>query len=172
MTSVIHFRKQLTGPPVAAVAPEFQVRQLSVPDDVPAWLALRERAMADQNPSIRSWSQADFQSEMVDKPWWRSDRSWVAMAGDTSDGLPTIIGSVTLAMREGTASTVPVVHWLLVDPAWRRRGVGRLLMSHLERAAWETGWREVQLETHAGWSAAVAFYHSIGYAPLRERSPR
>ena len=48
----------------------------------------------------------------------------------------------------------------------------RLLMSHLERAAWDAGWREVQLETHAGWSAAVAFYQSIGYAPVRDRSPR
>jgi hypothetical protein len=41
----------------------------------------------------------------------------------------------------------------------------------LERAAWDAGWREVQLETHAGWSEAVAFYHSIGYAPVRDRSP-
>jgi GNAT superfamily N-acetyltransferase len=83
-----------------------------------------------------------------------------------------LVGSVMMAIREGRAGSVPVVHWLLVEPAWRRRGIGRLLLSHLERAAWDDGWREVQLETHAGWSAAVAFYHSMGYAPLREPSPR
>ena len=32
--------------------------------------------------------------------------------------------------------------------------------------------RRVELETHAGWSDALAFYHSTGYAPVRERSPR
>ena len=58
-----------------------------------------------------------------------------------------------------------MVHWLLVDPRWRRRGIGRLLMSHLELAAWDDGWREMQLETHAGWAAAVAFYQSMGYEP-------
>ena len=47
-----------------------------------------------------------------------------------------------------------------------------MLMSHLETAAWHAGHREIQLETHANWNAAVKFYQSIGYAPLRERSPR
>jgi GNAT superfamily N-acetyltransferase len=75
-------------------------------------------------------------------------------------------------MREGAVCTIPVVHWLLVDPAWRRRGVGRLLMLHLELAAWHDGYREIELETHAGWGAAVAFYQSMGYAPVRDRSPR
>ena len=60
------------------------------------------------------------------------------------------LGGVTLAIREGRAGTVPVVHWLVVHPAWRRRGIGRLLMSHLERAAWDDGWREVEVEAPAG----------------------
>jgi len=95
---------------------------------------------------------------------------WLAV--DERIGIAAVVGAVTLAIREGAARSVPVVHWLLVDPAWRRRGIGRLLMSHLERAAWDAGWREIELETHAGWIEAVAFYQSIGYAPVRERSPR
>jgi GNAT superfamily N-acetyltransferase len=171
VTSVLHFRKQLTAPPVAADAPGFHVRQLSVPDHVPAWLALRERAMANQMPAVRHWSAADFDREMAAKPWWRSDRSWVAIHGAASDEASAMVGAVTLALRESAATSVPVVHWLLVDPAYRRRGIARSLVSQLERTAWDAGWREVQLETHAGWSAAVAFYQSIGYAP-RDRSPR
>jgi GNAT superfamily N-acetyltransferase len=108
---------------------------------------------------------------MVDKPWWRAERSWVAVA-DTPSATQSVVGAVTLALREGAAQEMPVVHWLLVDPEWRRRGVGRLLLSYLEIAAWDDGWREVQLETHSGWVDAVAFYQSIGYAPVRERSPR
>ena len=171
MTSILHFRKQLTAPPVAVDAPGFHVRQLSAPDDVPAWLALRERAMANQTPAVRRWSAADFDREMASKPWWRSDRSWVAINRAAWDEASAIVGAVTLALRESATTSIPVVHWLLVDPAFRRRGIARSLMSHLECAAWDAGWREVQLETHVGWSTAIAFYHSTGYAP-RDRSPR
>ena len=108
--------------------------------------------MADQIPRVRPWSESDFFSEMQSKPWWRQP-------GGCGRHLlwkqPRPIGAVTLAMREGSARTIPVVHWLLVDPAWRRRGVGRLLDAHLEQAAWNDGWREIELETHAGWTAAV-----------------
>lgn len=162
--SVLHFRKELAGPPVAQKAVGIAVRNISLPDDIPAWLALRDRAMVDQHPAVRRWTTADFQTEMVDKSWWRGDISWVALVDDRSHKPQEIVGAVTLALREGASSTVPVVHWLLVDPAWRRHGIGRLLMSHLEQSAWDAGWREVQLETHAGWAAAVAFYHSIRYA--------
>jgi GNAT superfamily N-acetyltransferase len=168
MPAVLHFRRQLYRPPDAVDVPGFSVRNISIPDDVSAWLALRDRAMVDKIPRVRPWSDSDFFSEMQSKPWWRPKRMWLAFAREAA--FP--IGAVTLALREGAVSTIPVVHWLLVDPAWRRRGVGRLLISHLELAAWSDGWRQIELETHAGWSAAVAFYQSIGYAPVRDRSPR
>ena len=165
---VLQFRRHQFRPPDAGEVPGICVRNFMVPDDVAAWVALRERAMADQIPRVRQWSESDFFSEMQSKPWWRCERTWLAIGSEATSP----IGAVTLALREGAASTIPVVHWLLVDPAWRRRGIGRLLISQLELAAWNYGWREIELETHAGWNAAVAFYQSIGYAPVRERSPR
>ncbi len=156
-------------PPDVAEMPGIRVRSFGEAEDISAWLSLRERAMADQTPRIRAWSEADFQSEMLGKSWWRADRCWVSAETKKDGG---VVGAVVLAIREGNAKAVPVVHWLLVDPAWQRRGVGRLLMSHLELAAWNDGWREIELETHTGWAAAVAFYQSIGYAPVRDRSPR
>jgi GNAT superfamily N-acetyltransferase len=169
MNSVLHFRKQLNEPPVITTVAGIVVRSPRIPDDVADWLALRERAMAGETPVARPWTAADFRAELISKAWWREDRTWLAECEDSQNSL---VGSVMMALREGRAGSVPVVHWLLVEPAWRRRGIGRLLMSLLEREAWEDGWREVQLETHSGWSAAVAFYHSIGYEPLREPSPR
>jgi GNAT superfamily N-acetyltransferase len=179
MCSVLHFRRQVLRPPDVGDVAGFSVRNIMLPGDVAAWLELRDRAMAEQIPRVRSWSKSDFQTEMLSKSWWSATRSWVAvdpvtrrsqtMGANNGEG---VVGAVTLALREGVDSTIPVVHWLLVDPAWRRRGVGRLLMTHLELAAWNDGWREIELETHAGWASAVAFYQSIGYAPVRDRSPR
>jgi GNAT superfamily N-acetyltransferase len=168
MSPVLHFRKHLSGPPDAVEVAGICVRNFGEAGDVAAWISLRERAMADQRPRVRTWSEDVFFSEMQSKPWWRDDRTWLAF----EDGTESLIGAVTLALREGAATIVPVLHWLLVDPAWRRRRIGRLLMSHLERAAWNDRWREIELETHSGWQAAVAFYQSIGYAPVRDRSPR
>jgi GNAT superfamily N-acetyltransferase len=168
MSPVLHFRKHLSGPPDAAEVSGFCVRNFGEAGDVGAWIALRDRTMADQSPRVRTWSEDVFFSEMQSKSWWRNDRTWLAF----TDATRSLVGAVTLALREGAAVTIPVVHWLLVDPAWQRRGIGRLLISHLERTAWNDGWREIELETHVGWEAAVAFYQSIGYSPVRERSPR
>jgi GNAT superfamily N-acetyltransferase len=191
--SILHFRKQFAAPPVAVEVPGIRVRTFAEPGDTEPWLDLRFRATTDLLPIVRSWTVDDFRREMLNKPWWCADRTWLAVTGDLRGAgvrSPTedsgersspaislsddhsIVGAVTLALRDGAASTVPVIHWLIVDPAWRRRGIARSLMSHLETAAWNAGHGEVQLETHANWLSAVAFYQSIGYAPLRERSPR
>jgi GNAT superfamily N-acetyltransferase len=170
MASVLHLRKELLNPPVERVAAGVRVRSIVVPDDVEGWIEVRKRATAGLRPPVREWTRTDFAAQMLDKPWWRDDRTWLAI--DPAIGEAGIIGAVTLALRTGAAANVPIVHWLLVDPAWRRHGVGRMLMSRLECAAWKAGWPEIELETHAGWSDAVAFYQSMGYAPVRERSPR
>ena len=63
---VLHFRKQLTAPPVAADAAGISAcASIAVPDDVPAWLALRDRAMADQTPAVRPWTEADFHRKCI-----------------------------------------------------------------------------------------------------------
>jgi len=165
MNPIVHLRKQLHRLPVVIDVVGIDVRQMVLPDDVEAWLALRRRAIAGLDPAPRPWLHADYQAEMFDKPWWNAKHNWLATADDDPQ---TVVGSATLAARKETA----VVHWLLVDPTWRRRGIGRLLMSHLEHAAWDAGWREVALETHSGWTAAVAFYQSIGYALPRDPASR
>jgi hypothetical protein len=42
-------------------------------------------------------------------------------------------------------------------------------MSVLEARAWELGYREVCLETHAGWEAAVRLYRAMGYREAAKR---
>ena len=65
----------------------------------------------------------------------------------------------------------PVVHWLAVLPGWRRRGIGRLLLSRLHQDCWDAGYRQVWLETHAAWQAAVRLYRELGYREGRRLTP-
>ncbi|HEX2476984.1 MAG TPA: GNAT family N-acetyltransferase [Lacipirellulaceae bacterium] len=171
METILHLRKELIDPPVerARAGAGVSIRAFIVPDDVEGWLTLRSRATAGLSPQVREWSRNDFAAQMLAKPWWRNEWTWLAMGPQPGE---SPIGAVTLGLRMGAKSTVPIVHWLLVDSTWRRRGVGRMLMSRLESAAWVAGYRQVELETHANWKDAVAFYQSMGYAPVRERSPR
>ncbi len=83
----------------------------------------------------------------------------IAANGDSKE----LIGSVTLAMRGDVVNAKPVVHWLVVAPPHRRQGIGTLLMSHLEAAAWDAGHRGLWLETHAAWESAAHFYKALGY---------
>lgn len=166
---ILHLGKTLVRRPAIVDIAGVEVRPMAVPHDVPAWLALRRRAVAGLTPQPRPWSHEDFCTEMVEKPWWPTAWNWLAVAPASPASAHTaspdagVIGAVTLALRTGADRRWPVVHWLLVDPAWRRRGVARGLISHLEQAAWDAGHRQVRLETHAGWTAAVACYRSLGY---------
>ncbi len=97
--------------------------------------------------------------------WWNPARCWFAEpAGAYAQPQP--IGMVTRALRGKGPAAVAVAHWLAVSPEWRRRGVAGLLMSALETACWDDGFREVRLETLSSWTSAVAFYKSRGYTAL------
>src|SRR5690606_28177519 len=52
---------------------------------------------------------------------------------------------------------------LIVDPACRGKGYGRLLMDYLEQKAREYGCKLVLLKSYKANAAATAFYQSLGY---------
>lgn len=153
--NVLQLSHRLMAPPACTVAEGITIRTFT-PPDTPGWLALRMRAFAAETPPVRLWLEADFIREMTSKPWWRNEHTWLALPTDKPNEL---IGAVTLACRK----QMPIVHWLMVDPEWRRRGIGRLLIHQLELAVWESGDREIRLETHKNWQNAVELYTKLGY---------
>jgi GNAT superfamily N-acetyltransferase len=160
--ALVHQRKRLLGErPGSISAPALRLRHYRDDEDIGTWLELRQRAFARQPLGVRQWDEQDFRREFLEKPWWRPD--WMWFAESHSDDKPQCVGTVTMALRQSSASTIPVVHWLSVAPQWRCRGVGRLLMNALEQAAWDAGFREVALETHAAWREAQGFYDALGY---------
>ncbi len=157
--SVLQLKKRLARRPIFQTPPGLDVRPYQSLADADAWLALREQAFEGENPSVRAWSQAEFRAEFLERPGWSPGRMWLAEA------LPhgPLLGAVSLCLRSAAAHTSPAVHWLMVAPAARRRGVGRLLLSSLEQACWDLGYRTLRLETHRGWETAVQFYRSQGF---------
>lgn len=173
MATVLQLTKALVTRPEPIRLPTIGLRTYHGPENMRAWLELRSRAFARQKLGVRAWSEADFAAEFLAKSWWRPDWMWFAER-QTADGLPQVVGSVTLAIRghepatDDRSSSAPpkgrgVVHWLMVSPRERRGGIGRLLMATLEAAAWDAGFRQVSLETHAAWSEAAQFYAALGY---------
>jgi GNAT superfamily N-acetyltransferase len=67
--------------------------------------------------------------------------------------------------RLDPAQDAAKVRAMYTDPAFARRGVGRLILSLCENAAREAGFRQVELMATA---AGVPLYLASGYAPLDE----
>jgi GNAT superfamily N-acetyltransferase len=164
---IIQLTRKLSVRPNALPIDGVRLRHYQGRRDVETWLELRRRAFARQKVGVGDWDAVDFAREFLKKPWWRPEAMWFAEARV----LPLEyrpVGTVTLARRGESPNDKPVVHWLAVLGGYRRRGIGRLLMATLEAAVWDAGSRQVWLETHSGWTAALRLYESLGYEPAGE----
>lgn len=52
---------------------------------------------------------------------------------------------------------------IATDPQWQKKGVGEALMRRAEAFALEQGYQEMGLSVHTGNSAALGFYHTLGW---------
>jgi GNAT superfamily N-acetyltransferase len=167
MTTVLQLTHKLIDWPAAAPIADVRLRHYEGPQDINTWLELRRRAFARQQVGVRDWEAADFEREFLHKSWWHPRAMWFA---ETKSSMlpPAAVGTVTLARRGDAPEGKPVVHWLAVLPSYRRRRIGRLLMSALETSVWDAGGRQVWLETHSQWAEAARLYESLGYVPVHE----
>jgi GNAT superfamily N-acetyltransferase len=164
MALILQMTKKLSEPPCPVAVEGVRLRHYRGVTDIEIWLELRRRAFARQKLGVGDWNAEDFAREFLHKTWWRPESMWFAETASSSL-MSSAVGTVALARRGDTPDAPPAVHWLAVLPSWRRRGVGRLLITSLEAAVWETGQRQVWLETHAQWSEAARLYESLGYGP-------
>lgn len=77
------------------------------------------------------------------------------------DGRPAGCG----AWRVHAVRTVEVKR-MYVEPAFRRRGLARVLLAELERSAAAAGHRSVVLNTGLRQPEALALYEAVGYRPV------
>jgi GNAT superfamily N-acetyltransferase len=91
--------------------------------------------------------------------------SIIASVGDVD------IGITTVKLHSAYAAEV---HLMAVDPTYRRRGVGRAMLRHLERDLASRGIEFLQVKTlspshpDVGYGETRAFYLAYGFRPLEE----
>ncbi|MBS0207438.1 MAG: hypothetical protein JSS27_00655 [Planctomycetes bacterium] len=84
--NVVQMQLVLHERPMLIVPDGVTLRPIRLPDDVPAYLALRVAAFAGQAAPARTWEKEDFARELSSQPWWRAERCWVAeVAGQSSN---------------------------------------------------------------------------------------
>ncbi len=162
MAIVLQLLKNLQLRPTPALPPGVRLRHYAGVADIEAWLELRRKAFARQKVGLGNWTSDDFSREFLQKSWWKPDAMWLAESIEPHTPCP-LIGTVTLARREGRFEALPVVHWLAVAPNHRKQGLGRCLLETLEAHVWDEGKRLIALETHTAWTEAGRLYKSLGY---------
>lgn len=120
------------------------IRPLTI-DDLGAVVAL-EAANASA-----PWSEGVFRDELAAE-------NRIYLAAD-EDGVIGFAGAMLVADEAHVTN-------LLVDPVWRRQGIGFELMKSLIEAAVEAGARHLTLEVRSRNEAARALYARLGLAPV------
>jgi GNAT superfamily N-acetyltransferase len=85
-----------------------------------------------------------------------------AMAGDE------VVGVATCSARRWTPPLDmygdAFIEWIDVDEAYRRRGIGRMLVTMLENWARDNGYRQLRAWSNNGAVAALHMWYAMGYA--------
>jgi ribosomal protein S18 acetylase RimI-like enzyme len=76
-----------------------------------------------------------------------------------------IDGRVAASVMAGYEGHRGWINYLAVDPAFRRRGLGRALMAETERLLRAAGCPKISLQIRSGNAAVAAFYQGLGFAP-------
>lgn len=137
-------------------------------DDLPQLVDLLHAVVASmQNAGIDQWDDIYPTADVL-----RDDIEHGTIYVASLDGTP-IAGAVVLDERQapeyrGVAWTigsdsVGVVHRLMVDPAKRRSGIARELMSFAEQRAGELGFEVIRLDAFTRNPGALRLYDSLGY---------
>ena len=130
----------------------------------PAPLERLAAAVAAGWPRRAGPSAAGWAREFESRPG-RAVRAWLAWEAAATGDTVVPRGFVTLVAAAGQAGERHAIGWLVVDPAARRRGIGRALAAAALDAARRQGAAEVWVETAATWPEAAAFWRGLGFEP-------
>ncbi|MCA1060078.1 GNAT family N-acetyltransferase [Rossellomorea aquimaris] len=73
----------------------------------------------------------------------------------------------TGAIRKESDHTYQIVRMSVLS-SYRKRGIGRIMLQHLEKKAHSLGARRLILETNKQWADAIQFYKNNGFTYIEE----
>lgn len=120
---------------------------------------LRELVRLERATNTHPWTEEHFREALADE-----HSRCVLLKLAESDG-QRVLGHCVIQ----TAADEAEVHALAIDPAWRRRGLGRLLLRSAVSLARIAGARAVLLEVRARNDAALRLYQSSGFTRVGRR---
>ncbi len=82
------------------------------------------------------------------------------------DGAPIGLAYAASHLSAEHGGTIGWLEELFVQPEWRSRGVGSLLLDGTLTRAENLGWRGLELEVVAGHERALSLYRRHGFQPL------
>ena len=122
------------------------IREMT-PQDVPA-AALIERTVFSM-----PWKEADF-LEMIE-----ADYAYYYVACTEDSGTEKIVGIIGLRDISGEGEITNVA----VEPEFRRRGIGRLMLDKVLEEARQLGIRDITLEVRESNAGAIKLYEKAGF---------
>ncbi len=111
----------------------------------------------DRESSALYWPESSYHFETEQN---RASRPWTALSQQGE-----IMGFLILWLIEDELHVANFA----VAPAFRRRGIGWLLMDNGLNQGWDEGARRSFLEVRAGNEPAIALYSKIGYTEVNRR---
>ncbi len=123
-------------------------------------MEIRPFAKSDEVAVIRLWERCE-----LTRPWndpHRDIRRKLAVRPDLFL-VGAISGEVVGSVMVGYDGHRGWINYLAVDPDYRKRGLGRLLMAEAELRLLREGCPKVNLQVRATNPEVVAFYRGLGY---------
>jgi GNAT superfamily N-acetyltransferase len=124
------------------------------------------------------------QPELVDRllralPAWFGIESSIVEYVDAARRMPTLVASVDgvpigVLLYERHFPSTAEIHLMAVDPAWHRRGAGRVLVDAVESIVRDDGASLLEVKTlgpshpDRGYADTRAFYAACGFLPVEE----
>ncbi|MGD1852288.1 MAG: GNAT family N-acetyltransferase [Cyanophyceae cyanobacterium] len=133
------------------------------------WLT---RTYQELFPHLRDFSHLDHQINQHfsrETPlWWVTAKNAENLENQAvlpSASVPLPIAGLWWgwAVDQASGQRLPHVFWMYVLPDYRRRGIGRSLLKHLEMEAQSMGATEISLQVYGHNAGAIALYQSLGY---------
>ena len=147
------------------------------PETALPFKAVRLRALADSPLAFSSTHAAE--SRLSDEEWIRRSERWAGekaigyLAFDTLDEHSAcgLVACYPECHPEDRGIPHGHVVSMWVDPAYRRAGVGRLLIDGLKNWAKARGLRQLKLMVTSVNHGAAGFYHRVGFRMSGKTAP-